>query len=181
MQASSGIRTVRTAPQVRRRGRLGPMVAVLVGLTVVVAGCGGGAAGSGGSGSSGASGGSSASPARFAQCMRGHGVPSFPDPDSSGHFSLQITKGGSLDPSSATYKSALQTCHRFDTGFGSGSGSGTNNSAALKFSQCMRSHGVTDFPDPSGGGIKMTGGVQSNPNFQSALQACRPLLSGGGS
>ena len=51
---------------------------------------------------------------------------------------------------------------------------------ALKFSQCMRAHGVGDFPDPtSGGGIQISdsgpGGDlgPGNPKFASAQQACR--------
>jgi len=173
MQASGGTRLRRT----------GPVLAILAGLTVSVAACGGGSGGSSGSGPSGAGSSSQGNPARFAQCMRGHGVPSFPDPNSNGQFTLAITKGGSLDPNSATYKSALQACHQYDTSFGSSNGSGASNGNTLKFAQCMRSHGVTDFPDPrsGGGGLTAGGDVQSNPHFQSAMQACRPLLSGGGS
>ena len=50
---------------------------------------------------------------------------------------------------------------------------------ALKFSQCMRSHGVTDFPDPSAtGGIPITYRPNSdlnpdNPTFQAAENACK--------
>ncbi|HLJ03664.1 MAG TPA: hypothetical protein VKT31_09500 [Solirubrobacteraceae bacterium] len=49
---------------------------------------------------------------------------------------------------------------------------------ALAFSQCMRAHGVTNFPDPSsrGGGFQI-GGPGSNinprsPAFQAAQTAC---------
>src|SRR5690349_1570533 len=54
---------------------------------------------------------------------------------------------------------------------------------AVKFSACMRAHGVPNFPDPqrtSGGGLSLTlkGGRASgiDPNssqFQSAQKACR--------
>lgn len=174
MQASGGMLRAR---------RTGAVVAMLAGLTVLVAACGGGSGGSGSSGGANPSGSASRNnPAQFAQCMRSHGVPSFPDPDSNGRFTLTVTKGGPLDPNSATYQSALQTCHQYDTNFGSANGSGASSSAALKFAQCMRSHGVTDFPDPqSGGSFTMGGDIQSNPHFQSAMQACRPQLSGGGS
>jgi hypothetical protein len=55
-------------------------------------------------------------------------------------------------------------------------------SQAIKFSQCMRSHGIPDFPDPkqSGNGISLSlrGSKNGdlNPNshqFQAAQQACR--------
>jgi hypothetical protein len=48
---------------------------------------------------------------------------------------------------------------------------------ALKYSQCMRSRGVINFPDPnSGGGINIgsaSGIDPSSPRFQSAGKACR--------
>lgn len=44
------------------------------------------------------------------------------------------------------------------------------------FAQCMRTNGVTDFPDPTNGHFLMPGDVQSNPHFHSALQICQHLL-----
>jgi hypothetical protein len=53
----------------------------------------------------------------------------------------------------------------------------------LKVSECMRSHGVPNFPDPSGGsGFNLNGsGINpQSPAFQQAQQTCLKLLSGGG-
>jgi hypothetical protein len=58
---------------------------------------------------------------------------------------------------------------------------------ALAFSKCMRSHGVSDFPDPkissSGGGIGVSlgvpQGVTQSPAFKTAQQACAKLAPGG--
>ena len=77
---------------------------------------------------------------------------------------------------------------------GSTSAQGTNAadaSKALAFARCMRSHGVTNFPDPGGGELKIQ--VQQTPNgtsvngvevngavFQSAMRACRSSLPNGG-
>jgi hypothetical protein len=58
---------------------------------------------------------------------------------------------------------------------------------ALSFARCMRSHGVTNFPDPTGGRLELqvqrtpnstlVNGVEVNgPAFQSAMQACRSYL-----
>jgi hypothetical protein len=46
-----------------------------------------------------------------------------------------------------------------------------------KFSQCMRAHGIPDFPDPSGNGLQLHSSPGSdldpnNPTFQSAQKAC---------
>jgi len=57
----------------------------------------------------------------------------------------------------------------------------TGISAAVRFSNCMRSHGVSDFPDLSAGGGPMgqqlaRSGVNLNaPAFQSAMNACKAL------
>jgi hypothetical protein len=54
-------------------------------------------------------------------------------------------------------------------------------SSLVKYSECMRAHGVRDFPDPSpGGGLELHGGTGSDLNpssaaFQSAQTACRSL------
>lgn len=53
-----------------------------------------------------------------------------------------------------------------------------------KFSQCMRSHGVPNFPDPSSNGALSIGpssGIDpSSPKFQHAQQTCQRLLPNGG-
>ena len=73
---------------------------------------------------------------------------------------------------------------------GSGSaGSGSTKAQFLAYSRCMRSHGVSDFPDPTtpaGGGVafSINGGPGSdlnpnNPTYKSANQTCRALLPAG--
>ncbi len=68
---------------------------------------------------------------------------------------------------------------------GGSSGTGTSSSGdspALKFADCMRSNGVSNFPDPSpGGGLKLGIGPGSginpqSPAFQSAQKVCAKLL-----
>jgi hypothetical protein len=58
-----------------------------------------------------------------------------------------------------------------------GTGSQAGYNVALKFSQCMRAHGLTNFPDPGAGGGIQIGGPGSNldpasPSFQAAQRAC---------
>jgi hypothetical protein len=52
----------------------------------------------------------------------------------------------------------------------------------IAFSKCMRTHGVTNFPDPTGHGINIggTGIDPRSPAFRSAQTACFKLLPGGG-
>ena len=55
--------------------------------------------------------------------------------------------------------------------------------ALIAFSKCIRAHGVTNFPDPGGGGglnISGTGINPQSPAFKYAQAACSKLMPGGG-
>jgi hypothetical protein len=53
---------------------------------------------------------------------------------------------------------------------------------AVAFSACMRSHGVSSFPDPGAGDFKyeLAPSTPHTPAFESAFGACRHLLLNGG-
>ncbi len=116
--------------------------------------------------------------------MRAHGVPDFPDPVGN---SLQI-KGGpgsDLDPDSPRMQTAQKACQSLAPGGGqSGTVSAAQQAQALKFSACMRSHGVPNFPDPtfSGGGVQLhvTGIDPNSPQMIAAQKACQSLQLGNG-
>src|SRR5258707_7073448 len=63
---------------------------------------------------------------------------------------------------------------------GAGSPGGSERTSALAYSQCMRAHGIKNFPDPSaGGGINISGGqgtslYPASPHFQAAGKTCKP-------
>ncbi|MGD0810398.1 MAG: hypothetical protein ABSA91_11925 [Acidimicrobiales bacterium] len=134
------------------------------------------------------------SPLAYARCMRAHGVPDFPDPGSQGGFTLQGGQEGDLGPDSPVFQQANEDCQKFTPTSGIGhvpspAQIAQLQASALKFSQCMRSHGIADFPDPvfhsSGGGISVSikGGPGSDltpnsPTFQAAQQACQKILPG---
>lgn len=70
----------------------------------------------------------------------------------------------------------------------SSSDPGTSSAASgsypqgVKYSDCMRSHGVSNFPDPSPGGgfnIRGLGAETDSPAFTSAQNACASLQPGG--
>jgi hypothetical protein len=126
---------------------------------------------------------------QFAQCMRTHGVANFPDPNGQG----QVQFSG-VNPTSPPFEAAQRACAKDAPGGGRHLSAAQQQQAiaqALLFSKCMRSHGITDFPDPqvssSGGGvgirISIRGGQGSNldpnnPTFQAAQKACQPLMLG---
>jgi hypothetical protein len=123
---------------------------------------------------------------QFASCMRSHGVPNFPDPTSTGNggIRVQATNGNTVvngvNVNGPAFRSAMQACHsKLPNGGKPKPLSASQRNAMLKFSQCMRAHGVTNFPDPtfgSGGGVEIAlGGPGMNPNspvFKFAQRAC---------
>jgi hypothetical protein len=131
-----------------RLGRTAPVTVALVGLALMVAGCGGsnapGSAGGGGAG--GSSSGALATFEAYARCMRGHGISDFPDPTTSpgGGVAIQLngSPGSDLNKSNPTFRAANQVCRSLEPG---GSGvprqSAQKIAAEVKWARCMRSHG----------------------------------------
>ncbi|HWF22448.1 MAG TPA: hypothetical protein VG226_09905 [Acidimicrobiales bacterium] len=136
------------------------------------------------SSSSGASGTNKAAGAlAFSQCMRAHGVTDFPDPGSGGRISIQGGPGSDLDPNNPTMQAAQQACQALQPK-PSAAQQHQMEQAALKYSQCMRAHGIKDFPDPSSSGeLQLHAGPGSDldpnsPTFQAAQNACQHFLPG---
>jgi hypothetical protein len=129
----------------------------LVGCSaLIVTGCGSSSAtGAGKTGAANSAGTSSATATqvtkrekavKFAECVRAHGVPHFPDPDATGDFNFGV------DVSAATFTAAVNACKALQPpGTLSSHRSPKQQSAALKFAACVRAHGVPDFPDPVNG------------------------------
>ena len=181
----------RRRPRTGTRARTGTF---LIGvLTTIAAGCGGGS----GSGPNVASVGTTttvkgaaanqsakASPIAFSKCMRAHGVTKFPDPNASGGLTIQAGPGTGLDPNSAVFIAAQKACQSL---MPQPSAAERQKAQAqqLKYSQCMRAHGVTDFPDPNADGgiqIEMRKGSALDPNspvFKAAQASCEKELPGG--
>jgi hypothetical protein len=128
----------------------------------------------------------------LAQCMQGHGEPNFPDPSPSGGFSANVLSTFDNSQGQAAY-----TACRHLLADGGPSISQLQQDAQevqqelqkqlpvlLKFSQCMRGHGVPDYPDPTVSGQSISGnlkGAAINPNspqFQAALKSCQHLAPG---
>jgi len=81
---------------------------------------------------------------------------------------LAACGGGSGSPGVANIKSTSTT----------GSSSGSRSAQALKFAVCMRSHGISNFPDPSPGTstFPIVPGIEKTLGFASAEQACKKFL-----
>jgi hypothetical protein len=88
--------------------------------------------------------------------------------------STAITNGGSglgSGPSNGSGGGAPRSGFAIQTG---------NPQKALKLSECMRTHGVPNFPDPNGQGVIQGSGIDPNSRqFQNAQQTCAKELGGG--
>jgi hypothetical protein len=165
-------RTRRTAAAIlanQRTARAAAVIIATAALGLLAAACSTSASSGASSSSAGASSAASSSssdPASsqlvaYSQCMRSHGVPNFPDPTSVGlpkanpqqfgvsSSQLQAAQAACahLLPNASSFQQQAQQCmvagncppalvHQMLT-------------AERKFAQCMRSHGVPNWPDPS--------------------------------
>jgi hypothetical protein len=80
--------------------------------------------------------------------MRSHGVPSFPDPiPSAGGVQFPIDSPTTLN--SPAFQSAHRACQYLLPRGRAPSASASHQVAAVKYAQCMRLHGVPNYPDPT--------------------------------
>jgi hypothetical protein len=160
----SRVRSRKRRPQVRRAGLV---AAAMAGLALPIAACSGGS-GSGSGRLSGAGDTAYQKAVGFAQCMRSHGEPGFPDPDSHGVFTFH---GNPF--AGAAYKACRHQLP--DGGQATVAQQQKALGQALKFAACVRSHGLPNFPDPTvrGDAILLGGpGLIHSPQFRSAQRAC---------
>jgi hypothetical protein len=140
--------------------------------------------GSSGSGSSGEA--SQSQQLQLAQCMRSHGVPNFPDP-SPGGGQLNAISAAGINTQSPTYQAGKHACEKYTPAANmTPAQSAAENTKGLEVSQCMRSHGVPNFPDPitgpTGGqaiNLRGSGIDQNSPTYQAANQACQSIIPSG--
>jgi hypothetical protein len=130
------------------------VLAVTLGLLLLTAACGSGTSSSSPSSTSGtSSSGTGGVPAAYvsdklglARCLRAHGVPDYPDPNASG----QEPPGAKELSRTPQGQAAVRACSSWDNRI-------SNDVAAqnqavrveyVRFAECMRAHGLPDFPDP---------------------------------
>jgi hypothetical protein len=156
----------------RRAGAL----AVVAAVAVLATACGAHASFSGGSAATASA--TLRENLAYAHCMQTHGVPDFPDPNSSQgfHISGQPPRDG-VGPM-ARANDACQ--HLLPRGRATTSNSLVTQQqlgVALKVVQCLRTHGAPNFPDPTvvNGSLNFNVNIQA-ARFQAPLNACRSLI-----
>jgi hypothetical protein len=174
-------------PPRSRRARGAAVITVMAAAALLTAACSGSPS-STGSGSPNA-GGSANSPSAvaYSQCVRSHGVPAFPGPDSSGQIP-KITAGQQVGVSDSRLTAAQGACqdlwpYQAPTQVQQRQ----QLTDDLKFAQCMRSHGVPNFPDPtnSGGHVEFVISVSRDgfnphsPQILAKAHECQHVLPAG--
>jgi hypothetical protein len=127
---------------------------------------------------------------RYAQCMRTHGLPEFPDPSASGGLVIP----NDIDTQSPAFKTAQQACGHLAQGSGSASSPESAQLQLVALARCMRAHGVPGFADPTrsppppsrgnvlgGNGWYLalgTGQERQSPAYRRAAGACQLTAAG---
>jgi hypothetical protein len=160
------------------------LLSLLLGLSLT--GCGnnekgGGVASATGKPSASASGGSGAKEAglAYARCMRANGVPNFPDPQV--NDSGQIRFDPPKDIPDYVMNAAEDKCRGY-LPFDPKAGSDPQRIEQLrKYAQCIREHGIPDYPDPQDDGSlgfdpnKLGLSGPDDPKLKAAEEKCRQL------
>jgi hypothetical protein len=160
---------------------------VVAALTLLAAGCGGGSGTPHVAATTAATTTtpSQASPLAFSECMRSNGVPSFPDPQGD---SIKLTIHQFGASKTQQFQRAMSACDHLLPNRGGEPESpqqiATRLADGLSFARCMRSHGVTRFPDPTSQGQLTVEMVQAqgidvhSPAVLHVVQECLPASHG---
>jgi hypothetical protein len=168
-------RSIRQPPRARTLAlRTAAAFIVAVGPALLTAACSG-------SPSSPGSGGSQSAVA-YSRCMRSHGVPNFPDPTSNG----TVPKGTAqqLGVSDSGYQAAQTACAHLLPNSGGVSQAVIQRAmdGMRSFAQCMRSHGVWNWPDPTTDragypAFYLQGEIDMNaPQIVTKIHVCQDLV-----
>jgi hypothetical protein len=184
------------------RARVAAVITVMAAAALLAAACSSSPSSTGSGGSPNA-GGSANSPSAvaFARCVRSHGIPDFPDPDSSGQVPKETAQ--QLGVSSSQLQAAQRACQHLYPGNGGAISASLEQceqtgdcpqamvqrvlNGMRMMALCMRSHGVPGWPDPtvdSEGrpGFNLLHAQGFNPNsaqIDNKMQECAHAMPGG--
>lgn len=109
----------------------------------------------------------------FAECMRSHGVPDFPDPGK------PAGDQPGINPQAPAFQTAGLKCDKLTNNPEPEGAPASKHQrlAALANAECMRTHGVPTFPDPTfpssgGSSVSLAGLNPQSPAFVRAERIC---------
>jgi hypothetical protein len=170
-----------------RRVPAAGVITVMATAALLAAACSSGGPSSTGSGGSANARGSanSSSAVAYSRCVRAHGVPNFPDPDSNGQIPKEAAARALREVSDSRAKAATNACANLNpAGQGSPALTAQEQQDYLRAAACMRSHGITNFPDPTFPGGHVNLSIPSSIDTQSrqftrAAETCTKLIPAG--
>jgi hypothetical protein len=161
-----------------RSGRRAIAPAAAIGLALLAAACGGGSSRPLVAGDT-----AYQIAAAYARCMRSHGAPNWPDPNSAGQFVKTLANRAEFQAPESAYR----TCRHLLPHGGQLTTAEQQKiiPLMLKFTACMRAQGIADFPDPVVNSQGITARISPagqgdldprSPRFQAARQACQKYM-----
>ena len=159
--------------------RVGVLPAAAAGIALLAAACGGGSSGGTGTGIHQTV---YQRELAYAQCMRAHGDPGFPDPQSDGTFNETPANAGAFH--GTLFLSANNACAHLEGAGVTPAQFQQNVRQVLRYAACIRAHGIVGFQatvqgNRIGMGIQGPGSEMNTPQFLAAQRACRKLVPGG--
>jgi hypothetical protein len=168
-----------------RRARVAAVITVMA-AALLAAACGGSPSSTGSVGSPDAGGSANSPvPVGYSRCVRSHGVPDFPDPDSNGQIPKEAAVRALRGVSDSRAKAATYACANLNpAGQESPTLTAQEQRDYLKAAACMRSHGITNFPDPTFPGGRVSFHEPSSIDttsrqFTQAARTCTRLIPAG--
>jgi hypothetical protein len=152
---------------------------------VLAAACGGSPSSTGSGDSPNAGGSANSQALAYSRCVRSHGVPGFPDPDSSGQIPKEAVIRALSGVSDSRAMAATNACESLNpAGQGGPTLTAHEQQDYLRAAACMRSHGITKFPDPTFPGGRVNLSIPSSIDtksrqFTQAAQTCTKLIPAG--
>ena len=169
-----------------RRARVAAVITVMAAAALLAAACGGSPSSTGSGGSPNAGGSANSQAVAYSRCVRAHGVPDFPDPDSNGQIPKEAAVPALREVGDSRAKAATYACRNLNpAGQGSPTLTAQEQQDYLRAAACMRSHGFTSFPDPTfpGGHVNLPHIPSSidtkSRQFTQAAQTCTKLIPAG--
>jgi len=160
----------------RRRwamARMAALVAALAAVALLTVACSGGSPSA--AGSSGAGQGRLAQALAWAHCLRSHGAPNFPDPNSSGVFMVNPSDSSRFDAPASTRAACARLRPKGARAAGTPAEQAQQQRKSLEFVACMHRHGFPQLPDGWSGNIGqlISAGIDpKSPRLNASMTKC---------
>jgi len=108
------------------------------------------------------------------QCMRSNGMPNLPDPQIDANGQVKFPQG-TPEPSESVLRACRSVIDRLPpSARGESQRNPADMPALLRFGQCMREHGVADFPDPRADGVFYLAGTNARREIYGTGRSKQP-------